>query len=117
MGSLSWGWNRSTVEIWMWPVPWFSTFSRIVLSELSKDNTIRLKVENQGTGHIQISTVDLFHPQDKEPIAEQSGLAYVLPGQSREWNLKLRSPRAKKGDNLRMKVSTDAGSIDAQIDL
>jgi hypothetical protein len=40
-----------------------------------------------------------------------------LPGQSREWNLKLRGTRAKKGDNLRMKVSTDAGSIDAQIDL
>ena len=86
-------------------------------AELSKDNTIRLKVENHGTGHIQISTVELFHPQDKEPIAEQSGLTYVLPGQSREWNLKLRSTRAKKGDNLRMKVSTDAGSIDAQIDL
>src|SRR3989454_1267851 len=35
MGSLSGGWNSSTVEIWMWPVPWFSTFSRIVLSLLS----------------------------------------------------------------------------------
>src|SRR5205809_108823 len=78
-------------------------------AELSKDNTIRLKVENPGTGHIQISTVELFHPQDKEPIAEQSGLTYVLPGQSRECNLKLRSTRAKMRDHPRIKVSTDAG--------
>jgi fimbrial chaperone protein len=82
-----------------------------------RDGLIRLKLENQGTGHIQVSTVELFSGQGGEPVAEQAGLAYVLAGQSRQWDLKLRDTRVKKGDNLRMKVSTDAGAIDAQIDL
>lgn len=86
-------------------------------AELRENQTIRMKVENQGTGHIQISTLELFSAGGGEPVADHSGLAYVLPGQSREWDMKLRDQRVKKGDNLRMKVSTDAGSIDAQIDL
>jgi fimbrial chaperone protein len=86
-------------------------------AELRTGNTIHLKLENQGTGHIQISTVELFLPSEKEAIAEQSGLAYVLPGQAREWGLKLRHTGVKKGDRLSMKVSTDAGSIDSEIDL
>jgi fimbrial chaperone protein len=82
-----------------------------------RDGNVNLKVDNQGTGHIQISTVEMFSAQAGEPVAEYSGLAYVLPGQSREFQLKLRDVRIKKGDNLRMKVSTDAGAIDSQIDL
>src|SRR2546430_9972034 len=36
--------------------PYTTLFRSLVWNaELSKDNTIRLKVENQGTGHIQIS--------------------------------------------------------------
>lgn len=86
-------------------------------AELREQGGIRLKLDNQGTGHIQISTIELFRAGEKEPVAEHAGLAYVLPGQSREWDLKARDLRVKKGENLRMKVSTDAGSIDAQIDL
>jgi fimbrial chaperone protein len=82
-----------------------------------RDGSVHLKLDNQGTGHIQISTVELFSAPGGEPVAEYSGLAYVLPGQSRDFQLKLRDIRVKKGDNLRMKVSTDAGAIDAQIDL
>jgi fimbrial chaperone protein len=84
-------------------------------AELREPGSIRLKLENNGTGHIQISTIELFRAEEKQAVAEHSGLTYVLPGQSREWDLKARNP--KKGDNLRMKVSTDAGSIDAQIEL
>ena len=84
---------------------------------LQRDRSIALKLDNQGTGHIQVSTIELFESNEKEPIAEHSGLTYVLPGQSGEWTLKARSARLKAGDNLRMKVSTDAGSVDAQIDL
>jgi len=78
---------------------------------------VRLKVANNGTAHIQISTVELFRPSEKEPVAEFSGLAYVLPGQARDWDLKLRDARVKRGERLRMKVSTDAGSIDTEIEL
>jgi fimbrial chaperone protein len=82
-----------------------------------RDGNVYLKVDNQGTGHIQISTIEMFSAQAGDAVADYSGLAYVLPGQSREFQMKLRDIRVKKGDNLRMKVSTDAGAIDTQIDL
>lgn len=80
-------------------------------------DTLKLKVDNQGTAHVQISTIELFRRSEKDAIAEFSGLAYVLPGQARDWDLKLRDPAIKRGERLRMKVSTDAGSIDTEIDL
>ena len=79
--------------------------------------TLRLKVENKGTAHIQISTIELFRRSEKDAVAEFSGLAYVLSGQARDWDLKLRDPAIKRGERLRMKVSTDAGSIDTEIEL
>ena len=80
-------------------------------------DTLRLKVDNKGTAHIQISTIELYRRSEKDAVAEFSGLAYVLPGQTRDWDLKLRDPAIKRGERLRMKVSTDAGSIDTEIEL
>jgi fimbrial chaperone protein len=84
-------------------------------ASLKDESTIHLKLENLGTGHIQISDLELLLPNAKESLAEQSGLAYVLPGQSREWDLKLRQTGVKKNDRLRLKASTDAGSINTEI--
>ena len=84
---------------------------------LSGTDSLKMKVENQGTGHIQVSTVQLFNDAQKDALAEFSGLAYILPGQKRDLDLKLRNTNVKKGDRLRMRVSTDAGSIDTAIDL
>lgn len=78
---------------------------------------LRLKLDNKGSAHIQISTIELFRRSEKDAVAEFSGLAYVLPGQTRDWDLKLRDPAIKRGERLRMKVSTDAGSIDTEIEL
>jgi len=86
-------------------------------ASLENANTVRLTLENRGTGHIQISDVKLSLPDAKEPIAAQSALAYVLPGQSRNWDLKLRQTGVKKNDRLRLKVSTDVGSVDTEIGL
>jgi hypothetical protein len=44
-------------------------------------------------------------------------LVYVLRGQSRAWELKTQSVRLKPTDRLRLKVTTDAGSVDTEIDL
>ena len=86
-------------------------------ADLSTPDAVKLSVDNRGTGHIQVSTVQLYPPGHSDPVAEFSGVAYVLPGQAREWDLKLRQPSVKKGDRLRMRVSTDAGSIDTGIEL
>ena len=86
-------------------------------AELRRPGALSLRLRNQGTGHIQISDVQMYLPGEKEPVAAQSSLAYVLPGQSREWDLPLREAGVKKTDRLRLKVATDAGSIDTEIDL
>jgi fimbrial chaperone protein len=99
--------------------PRSGTAKGILLWNLSmpSGDTLRLNCDNTGSGHIQISTIELFRAAEKEPVAAFSGLAYILPGQVRDWDLKLREPSLKRGERLRMKVSTDAGSIETEIEL
>lgn len=85
--------------------------------ELQGEDTLHLRLDNKGTGHIQVSEVALFQPGQEQAVASQSSLVYVLPGQSRAWELKTQSVRLKPTDRLRLKVTTDAGSVDTDIDL
>lgn len=85
--------------------------------ELQGDDTLRLRLDNKGTGHIQVSDIALFQPGQEQAVASQSSLVYVLPGQSRAWELKTQAVRLKPTDRLRLKVTTDAGSVDTDIDL
>jgi fimbrial chaperone protein len=85
--------------------------------ELKGDDTLNLRLDNKGTGHIQVSEIALFQPNQEQAVASQSSLVYVLPGQSRAWELKSQSVRLKPTDRLRLKVTTDAGSVDTEIDL
>jgi fimbrial chaperone protein len=87
--------------------------------EMQGEDGLRLRLDNKGTGHIQVSEIALYLPGHEQAIASQSLLAYVLPGQSRTWELKTQSlaARLKPTDRLRLKVTTDAGSVDTEIDL
>ena len=85
--------------------------------ELQGDDTLHLRLDNKGTGHIQVSEIALFQPNQEQPVASQSSLVYVLPGQSRAWELKAQTVRLKPTERLRLKVTTDAGSVDTEIDL
>lgn len=85
--------------------------------ELQGDDGLRLRLDNQGTGHIQISEIALFKPGNDEVVASQALLVYVLPGQSHTWELNTKSVRLKLTDLLHLKVSTDAGAVDTEIDL
>jgi fimbrial chaperone protein len=85
--------------------------------ELQGDDTLQLRLDNKGTGHIQVSEIALFQPGQEQAVASQSSLVYVLPGQSRAWELKTQTVRLKPTDRLRLKVTTDAGSVDTDIDL
>jgi fimbrial chaperone protein len=86
-------------------------------AQLRDPGTISLKLENKGTGHIQISDVEMYLQGAKEPVASHSSLVYVLPGQARAWDLKLQHAGVKTTDQLRLKVSTDSGTIDTGISL
>ena len=85
--------------------------------ELQGEDGLRLRLDNKGSGHIQVSEIALHLAGNEQAIASQSLLAYVLPGQSRTWELKTQSVRLKPTDRLRLKVTTDAGSVDTEIDL
>ena len=85
--------------------------------ELLGDDSLQLRLDNKGTGHIQVSEIGIYQPGRNEAIAGQALLVYVLPGQSRTWELKTQSVRLKPSDRLHLKVSTDAGSVDTEIDL
>jgi len=85
--------------------------------ELQGDDTLHLQLDNKGTGHIQVSEVALFQPGQEKAVASQSSLVYVLAGQSHSWMLKAPTAHLKPSDHLRLKVTTDAGSLDTAIDL
>ena len=86
-------------------------------AQLRGSDSVNLKLQNNGTGHIQVSQIELAMPPETAPLAEHSSLVYVLPGQSHEWDLKLRHNRVKKTDRVQLKVSTDAGVVNTEIDL
>lgn len=86
-------------------------------ARLGEGGAITVRLRNDGSGHIQVSDVALFVPGSAEPIAAQSALAYVLPGQSRVWELKARDAGIKASQPLQLKASTDAGAIETGIQL
>lgn len=86
-------------------------------AELRNDGSLRLNLENRGTGHIQIAGVELSLPGGSEPVATQSAVGYLLPGQSRQWDLQLKHANVRKTDRLHIKASTDAGVVETDIDL
>ena len=86
-------------------------------AELRSPDSVTLTLQNKGSGHIQVSEVQMYLPGEAQPVASHSSLAYVLPGQSRAWELALRQPGVRKTDRVRLKVATDAGGVDTEIDL
>ena len=60
--------------------------------ELQGDDTLQLRLDNKGTGHIQVSEIALYQPCQEQPVASQSSLVYVLAGQSHAWCHSARNP-------------------------
>jgi len=86
-------------------------------AELRNSGTISLRLKNEGNAHIQVSEVAMYEPGAKEPVASHASLSYVLPGQSRAWELKARDGALKANKRFQLKASTDAGSIETGIEL
>lgn len=85
------------------------------LQKAGKDG-VRLDLLNEGNGHIQIAEVQLLPLSGNKPVASQSALAYVLPGQRRTWEFKVAEDQAAAlGERLRLKAATDSGSVETQL--
>lgn len=79
-------------------------------------DTLRLRVENGGSAHIQIANLVLHRDDDAVASAQHTGFAYVLPAQGREWVLSPLSGRGLGGiRSLRLRAWSDAGPIDTNL--
>jgi len=79
------------------------------------DNKLEITATNAGTAHLQVADINVVAADTGNMIANFSGLTYVLPDQRRDWALPLTAPLG--ASRIRVKAVTDAGNLDADIDL
>ena len=80
----------------------------------SAPGQIKLIAINDGTAHVQIVDFKLMRTGEVEPLAVRQLATYVLPGQSHEWVIDVRSA-ATAGSALKLLAQTNVG--DAAADL
>ena len=74
---------------------------------------LQLTLRNGGNAHIEITSLTLMTAKDGKPLAN-AGAAYVLPGASHTWTLKL-DRSLQDGSTLRLSAGSDQGTFDAQL--
>ncbi len=73
---------------------------------------VHVSVANDGNGHLKVSALQLFAPGAERALASEE-LAYVLPGQRREWLIPVADGAAPA--RVRLKASTNAGDLDTEL--
>ena len=81
----------------------------------SPENKLEVAAVNDGTAHLQVADISVLAADTGNTVATYSGLTYVLPDQRRQWSLPLSAPLG--ASRIRLKAVTDAGNLDADIDL
>lgn len=84
-------------------------------AQIGTEGAIRLAAQNTGNTHVQVTDFELTLVGADGPIAHESTLAYVLPGQRRQWTLSAPSARVKPESEFRLRAYTDAGEIDTAV--
>lgn len=74
---------------------------------------LQLTLANSGNSHVEITSLALTSGQDAGPLAKV-GAAYVLPGASHIWQVKL-DRSLPDGSELRLSAESDQGTFDAQL--
>jgi fimbrial chaperone protein len=80
----------------------------------ARDGALTFGVVNEGNAHIQVARSRLLVGGSSQVLATQDLAAYVLPGQSREWVIKVPGLPAP-GTSLRVAAQTDAGDMQADV--
>lgn len=75
---------------------------------------LKISALNTGNAHVQVLGFKLSSGGVELPLMSPSEAAYVLPGQRREWSLRLTSVPAS-GSTLRIEAKTDAGDRPASV--
>ncbi len=74
---------------------------------------LQLTLANSGKAHIEITSLALTTAKDGKSLA-RAAAAYVLPGASHTWTLKL-DRSLQDGGPLRLSADSDQGTFDAQL--
>ncbi|WP_129643919.1 fimbrial biogenesis chaperone [Peristeroidobacter agariperforans] len=77
-------------------------------------HALRISSVNTGNAHVQVLGFKLFSGGVELPVASPVETAYLLPGQRREWALRLTSAPAA-GSDIRIEARTDAGDVQASV--
>jgi fimbrial chaperone protein len=77
---------------------------------------IRLVAYNTGNAHVQMGPIDVAHAASGKPLATYATDEYLLPNDSRTWNLNSKSAPAV-GTLLRVSSQTDAGAVQSDVAL
>jgi fimbrial chaperone protein len=77
---------------------------------------LTIAATNTGTAHVQVLGFKLFSGGVELPLASPPETAYVLPGQGRQWRLRLTSVPAA-GSSVRIEARTDAGDVQANVEV
>jgi fimbrial chaperone protein len=85
-----------------------------VTSTLNSRADLKISSVNTGNAHVQVLGFKLFSGGTELPLLSPAETAYVLPGQSREWSLRLTSMPAP-GSTVRLEARTDAGDMQANV--
>lgn len=76
---------------------------------------ITVQVSNVGGAHARILNINLSTPGESRIIASHMAASYLLPGQTRHWNVPLNRPW--QGRQVHLSATTDQGVTDAEIEL
>lgn len=84
---------------------------------LAREHALRVSLANTGNAHLQLQEFKLSAPGSDATLALQQTAVYLLPGQSRDWLLKLNASVRISVQRLRLKAVTDAGEMDQELEL
>lgn len=74
-------------------------------AELIAGGSVRLSFSNTGNAHIQITNINVLLPDGSVLANSQAMMAYVLAGQSRNWEFK--TEKQWKNETLRVMIKSD----------
>jgi fimbrial chaperone protein len=88
-------------------------------ARIGNDGTLRLSATNAGNSHHRITDFALRLPGDEAnaPVASISTVAYVLAGQTRDWEVSAPLDRVHGVRELKVRAFIDAGETEAVVKL
>lgn len=79
------------------------------------DGSHRVRLQNRGNAHTQVSDIRLYAPGSAQLLASQPAPAYLLPGQAREWPLQPEPDQRLGAGPVQLRAYSDSGAVEAQL--